>query len=198
MRKKRLVDYQVYLFDKIHFAVPQLHMKEMILGFIGARCMLFWPHLPTEKEIPDLKELCDMRGFRMNRVDGKREKMEDTIKRTRTQSFIFFSMHLCEAYIGRLFVFLSTFLQLPFTQNSCIVILALLEIGSDRLLEVYKKTHIEQIKELQLVYLPEYEKYLEKDVFSEPQNMAQFLPDTKEKIEEKTGVDQTRRWLKQL
>ena len=44
----------------------------------------------------------------------------------------------------------------------------MLEIGSDRLLEVYKKTHIEQIKELQLVYLPEYEKYLEKDVFSEP------------------------------
>ena len=141
MRKKRLIDYQVYLFDKIHFAVPQLHLKEMILGFIGARCMLFWPHIPSEKEIPDLKELCDMRGFRMK--DGKREKIEDTIKRTRTQSFIFFSMHLCDAYIGRLFILLSTYLQLPFTQNSGIVIQALLEIGGDRLLEVYKKAHIE-------------------------------------------------------
>ena len=59
MRKKRLIDYQVYLFDKIHFAMPQLYLKEMVLGFIGARCMLFWPHIPTEKEIPDLKTLCD-------------------------------------------------------------------------------------------------------------------------------------------
>ena len=79
---------------------------------------------------------------------GTREKMEDSIKRTRTQSFIFFGMMLCDAYIGRLFIYLSSYLAMDFTQNTIIIIQALIEIAGENLHVVYKKAYVDQLKEL--------------------------------------------------
>ena len=141
MRQERLVNYLVTLFDKMLFALPSLCMKEMVFGFIADRNMMFLPHVPSAAEIPDSIKLCEQRGFRMV-SDGRREKMELTINRLKTHSYIFFSMHLSDAYIGRLFIMLSTYLNLKFTQNSAQVILNLLEIAGDRLHSVYKKAFL--------------------------------------------------------
>ena len=128
---------------------------------------------------------------------GTREKMEETIKRTRTQSFIYFGMQICDAYIGRLFIYLSSYLAMDFTQNTIIIIQAIIEIAGDQLHAVYKKAYIEQLKELSQSYIPAFEKYLAKEVFKEPQNLPQFLSkDDSISIEEKTGVDMTKRQLK--
>ena len=94
-----------------------------------------------------MKALCEQRGFRMSGA-GTREKMEETIKRTRTQSFIYFGMMICDAYIGRLFIYLSNYLSMDFTQNTIIIIQAIIEIAGDQLHAVYKKAYVEQLKEL--------------------------------------------------
>ena len=85
-----------------------------------------------------------MRGFRLD-SSGKREGMDRTLIRNKTHAYIYFGMHLSDAYIGRLFVQLSTYLSLKFTQNTPQIILNLLEIAGERLLEVYKKAFKTQL-----------------------------------------------------
>ena len=103
MIKERLMRFYVNLFDKIHFALPSFCIKEMVLGFIASKNMLFLPHVPDESEIENHKKLCDFRGFRLG-PDGKRERTDLTFGRLRVHSYIYFSMHHCDAYIGRLFI----------------------------------------------------------------------------------------------
>ena len=43
VRQEVLVDYYMKLYDKIHFQLPQFCVKEIVMGFIASRNMLFYP-----------------------------------------------------------------------------------------------------------------------------------------------------------
>ena len=57
---------------------------------------------------------------------------------------------------------------MDFTQNTIIIIQAIIDIAGDQLHAVYKKAYVEQLKELSQSYIPAFEKYLAKEVFKEP------------------------------
>ena len=74
-----------------------------MLGFFAERNELLMPHVPTSAEYPDEIKLIEQLGFKIE-GNGKRETMEKTLRRNKTHAYIYFGMHLCDAYIGRLFV----------------------------------------------------------------------------------------------
>jgi len=87
--------------------------------------------------------MIEQRGFRIG--GGKREPVSATISRLTIHAVIFFSLHLSEAYIGRLFIYLSTIMALKHTQNQAQVILHLLEVGADKLMQTYQKAFAKQL-----------------------------------------------------
>jgi len=41
--RTKALDYIVFIFDRVHLALPQLHFKEIMLGCIASRNQLFYP-----------------------------------------------------------------------------------------------------------------------------------------------------------
>lgn len=42
-RHEGLIEFVVNIFDRLHFQMPQLFLKEMVLGFVAGRNNLFYP-----------------------------------------------------------------------------------------------------------------------------------------------------------
>ena len=137
--------FLVDIYNRLHFQLPQLCLKEMVLGFFAQRNMLFYPQ---NAQIGDAQgnemKLIEMRGFRL--VGGKKESIEATIGRLQIHAVIFFSLQLSDAYIGRLFLTLSTLLALKHTQNQAGVILHLLEVAGSKLRATYGRAFTEQLR----------------------------------------------------
>lgn len=81
-RQSGLVDWQVNIFDRLHFSLPQLYLKESILGFIAGRNMLFYPKNAQMSDTNNNNEfeLITLRGFRLGH-GNKREGVTSTISR---------------------------------------------------------------------------------------------------------------------
>ena len=169
-----------------------------MLGFFAERSAIFLPHVASAAEIPDEVKLIESRGFRIE-ANGKRETMEKTLRINRTHAYIYFGMHLCDAYIGRLFVQLSTYLSLQFTQNTSQIVLHLLEIAGERLHEVYKGAFKAQLNILKNKWIPAYEQYMQNGMLNEPQNQAKYLSaDPDMDMNERSGIDLTRRQVNMM
>lgn len=82
---------------------------------------------------PTEKGLMEARGYRLTR-EGVRESVSDTLNRLQIHTLSFFSMHLSDAYIGRLVVYLSTLLCMKYTQLTAPILVHLLDIAGDMLL----------------------------------------------------------------
>ena len=114
----------------------------MVLGFFASRNMLFYPKNVQLADVNNSEEkLIELRGFRLK--GGKKETIEETIGRLQIHAVVFFSLQLSDAYIGRLFLMLSTLLSLKHTQNQAGVILHLLDVASAKLLAEYGRAHAE-------------------------------------------------------
>ena len=125
--------------------------------------------------------------------------MEKTLRRNKTHAYIYFGMHLCDAYIGRLFVQLSTYLSLQFTQNSSQIILHLLEMCGEKLLQVYKGAFKAQLNILKQKWIPSYEQYMDGGMLNEPQNQPRYLSDEADvAMKEKSGIDLTKRQVNMM
>ena len=125
--------------------------------------------------------------------------MEKTLRRNKTHAYIYFGMHLCDAYIGRLFVQLSTYLNLQFTQNSSQIILHLLEMAGEKLLQVYKGAFRAQLNILKQKWIPSYEQYMDGGMLNEPQNQPRYLSGEADvSMKEKSGIDLTKRQVNMM
>ena len=111
VRQGGLVGFLMELFDKLHFQLPQLCLKEVVMGFFASRNMLFYPKNAQMSDAGnDERKMLEMRGYRL--VGGVREKCTDTMGRLTKQAAIFYALHLSDAYIGRLLLMLSTLISL--------------------------------------------------------------------------------------
>jgi len=78
-------------------------VKEVALGFIYSRNVLFSMRVPQPNEFANEIEFLDTIGFRVNRGSGKREDYKNTSERIKMSARILFALHISDAYIGRLF-----------------------------------------------------------------------------------------------
>ena len=112
--------------------MPQLHVKEMIMGFIASRNMMLYPLIPEIVQDAKIKPtdigLLEARGYRPT-AGGFREGIAATLKRLQIHALIFFALHLSDAYIGRLFSYLSTLLSMKYTQLTAPLISHLIDIA---------------------------------------------------------------------
>ena len=80
------------------------------MGKIASNNMLFYPKNAQMRDVGNNEaKMLEQRGFRFGAGD-KRESITATINRCQIHSVIFFSLHLSDAYIGRLLLTLSTLL----------------------------------------------------------------------------------------
>ena len=80
VRREILIDYYMRLYDKLHFQLPQLCLKEIVMGFIASRNMLFYPMNAQMSDVGnDEIKMIEQRGYRV--VGGKREGISETLGR---------------------------------------------------------------------------------------------------------------------
>ena len=172
------LDYCVKIFDGVHFRLPQLHLKEILIGFAASKIMLLYPKNSQLVDTGnDERKMIALRGFNIT-PNGKRQPIEATIVNVTYIAVCFFSMHIHDSYLGRMVPFLATIMSLWHTQMQAHVILIMLEVCGDKLLQVYGRAFVKQLVQLRQHFCPSFKTYFEnKEMEKEPQNKAEYLID---------------------
>jgi len=93
------VEFVVELFNRAHFVVPSLSIKELIVSKCFCQNILLIPQLPEMVEPNDKKKQIALLDIKLN--GGKREDYNDSAKRLEKWANVLFSQFRCKAYVGR-------------------------------------------------------------------------------------------------
>jgi len=175
----KLIEFWVNVYDKVHFMMPQLRLKELCIGWAEDKSDLLHPTIPNYD--PALKgkddEIMKRCGFQV--INGKRNPLKD-YELMNIRAKIFFAMHFHENYIGRGLLFLQTFVTLPFHHMSSQVLSCGMELLGSKLMRLYKRVMVNLCKRILEEWIPEFSKYTpdgptQGGVWNEPQNRPEMV-----------------------
>ena len=60
---EKVFDFMLDVFNRIHFAIPNLKLKEIFIGFIMSKSTLLYPYYPTAEECPSIQNRVFRLGY---------------------------------------------------------------------------------------------------------------------------------------
>ncbi len=91
------------IINQIHYQLPQLNVKEVMIGFCISRSILFEPQFPDINNLPaDKMSVIKLMGFRLA-ANNYREEAQVTSNRFIIYTYILFGILKDDPYLGHMF-----------------------------------------------------------------------------------------------
>lgn len=124
--------------NRLHYHLPQLMLKEIVMGRIMKSSLLFVPHYPARSEFKTDMEYSEALGYKKSSNTHVREEFSETSKRVEKCVRILFACESDDGYIGRLFQHIVLLLNFRFHQLSPQILFNSLEFNGKILLRTYR------------------------------------------------------------